>query len=109
MAAWHPLLHEICLIIVCNDGVGVGWRRYYAGKLNGALHIALFKATRSAAHKQQAISSLTEAAADWQAYTAVATGQYVYPQLLGRVSVLDLVGFSESVKADVEIAQRQSA
>ena len=78
--------------------------RYYSSKLCGATELALFKATSAAAHKASAVACLTEAVAHWQRYTALATSQYVYPQLLGRVQLLDLVGFLSDVKADLDRA-----
>ena len=41
----------------------------------------------------------------WKAYTALATQQYTYPQLLVRVTLLDIVGFTANVEADVKLAQ----
>jgi hypothetical protein len=79
--------------------------RYYAGKLCGATEIELFKATRLAAHKAAAVSCLQDAVGQWDNYRALATSQYVYPQLLGRVTLLDLVSFTSSVEADVALAQ----
>jgi hypothetical protein len=79
--------------------------RYYAGKLCGAMGIALYNATKDSAHRAQAVSCLQEGVTHWKAYTALAAQQYTYPQLLARVALLDIVGFTANVEADVQIAQ----
>ena len=78
--------------------------RYYSSKLCGATELAMFKATAAAAHKTAAVACLTEAVVHWTRYTALATSQYVYPQLLGRVQLLDLVAFLSDVQQDLALA-----
>ena len=79
--------------------------RYYAGKLCGATELGLYDATKDAAHKEKAVACLQEALTHWREYTALATAQYTYPQLLARVALLDIEGFTENVQADIRIAQ----
>lgn len=56
-------------------------------------------------HKDTAISCLKDGVAHWDQYVQLASGQYRYPQLLGRVSLLDIQGFAVEVAADVTIAE----
>lgn len=79
--------------------------RYYAGKLCGATELGLYDATKDAAHKRKAVACLQEALTHWKDYTAIATAQYIYPQLLARVALLDIEGFTKNVQADIKIAQ----
>jgi hypothetical protein len=79
--------------------------RYYASKLCGATELGLYKATKAASHKANAITCLQAGLTHWKHYTSLATAKYTYPQLLARVALLDLVGFTGSVEADIKIAQ----
>ncbi len=79
---------------------------YYASKLCGATELGLYDATKNSAHKEKAVTCLQEALTHWKEYTALATAQYTYPQLLARVAVLDLVEFTKNVQADIDMAQK---
>ena len=47
---------------------------------------------------------LQDGVAQWKAYAALASAQYSYPQLLARVRVLDVVGFTAGAERDVQLA-----
>ena len=78
---------------------------YYANKLCGATELGLYNATHTTSHKTNAIACLQNGLVAWQKYTALATSQYTYPQLLARVALLDLQAFTENVEADIQIAR----
>ena len=78
--------------------------RYYADKLCGATELGLLNATQQAAHRSRAVACLQDGVAQWKAYAAQASAQYSYPQLLARVRVLDVVGFTAGAERDVQLA-----
>ncbi|MBT3202076.1 MAG: hypothetical protein HN350_19410 [Phycisphaerales bacterium] len=63
--------------------------RYYADKIRGAAALAIFRADpKRKEYHTQAVTHLTDAIAEWEAYAKVAGGQY-RPQLLSRTHYLD--------------------
>jgi hypothetical protein len=79
--------------------------KYYAHKIRGATELELSRAKADAAHRQRAVHSLTEAAAAWRAYTALASAQYENPVWTNRVGSVDWVELTAEVDRDIAIAQ----
>lgn len=89
-----------------NDIEAMGFlAHYYAAKIRGAMALALFDKSGEAAHQQEAIRLLEEAARHWRHYAEVYSRQYVQPVLYNRVGFVDLPGFQGYVDADVAIAR----
>jgi hypothetical protein len=53
--------------------------RYYAHKIAGATHLALFRANQSPAAQAQAVAELEKALAKWKDYSAHARQRYKNP------------------------------
>jgi hypothetical protein len=69
----------------------------------------LFRATASAAHREGAVQSLTDAARSWRAYTAQARAQYRNPLWTNRVGIVDWAQLTVEVDQDIAIARAVSA
>ncbi|HTV22715.1 MAG TPA: hypothetical protein VMG12_28695 [Polyangiaceae bacterium] len=78
--------------------------QYYSAKIRGATSLALYRATRDAAHRERAIQSLTKAAQHWRAYTHQASLQYRNPVWTNRVGNVDWSELSAEVDKDIAIA-----
>ena len=76
---------------------------YYAEKILGAVDLAMFDRSGTAAQKESAVKHLQAALLHWKSYAAVATGQYK-PQLLTREGYVDLNALTAKVSADINIA-----
>ena len=57
--------------------------KYYAAKIRGATELALFRATRDAAHQALAVKHLEQRRCIWTAYAARVTAAY-WPALLDQ-------------------------
>jgi hypothetical protein len=79
--------------------------KYYAHKIRGATELALYRKSQDQAHQGAAVRELTQAAENWERYTATALTQYTNPVLLNRVGPCDWRGLTEEVWKDVEIAR----
>ena len=80
--------------------------KYYAAKIRGATHLALFRRSGEAEHKEAAIEHLTLAAAHWERYTALAAASYTNPLWTNRVGIVDWQELTREVHKDIEIARR---
>lgn len=81
--------------------------RYYADKIRGAAALAVFRAdARQAAYHRQAVTYLTEAVKDWEAYARVATAHY-RPQLFSRTHYMDWDRLLDDVRQEVQTVRRQ--
>jgi hypothetical protein len=79
--------------------------KYYGHKIRGATELALYRKSRNQAHQDAAIRELTQAAENWERYTATALTQYTNPVGLNRVGPCDWRGLTKEVWKDVEIAR----
>ena len=79
--------------------------RYYAGKIRGATHTAIYRVTGTESHKTLAVEALMKAVEEWKAYARVAS-RYYHPQLYARTQRLDWDEILTYVKKDVEIARK---
>jgi hypothetical protein len=79
--------------------------KYYAHKISGAAHLALFRETKKENNREEAISELEKALQAWERYTASALQQNKNPLWLNRVGIVDWEKITEWVKKDIEIAR----
>lgn len=96
-------LHSVLLDLVAMAHLG----RYYADKIRGAAELAIFRVDRNRtdAH-ERAVSAMTAAVSDWEAYAEAATTQYS-PQLYARTAHMDWWKRLEDVKAEVKYVEKQ--
>jgi hypothetical protein len=78
--------------------------KYYAAKIRGATELALFRATRVAAHQSAAVRHLEMAYQAWQRYTANSSSQYRNPLWTNRVGYVDWRELGEEARKDIAIA-----
>jgi hypothetical protein len=79
--------------------------RYYADKIRGAAELAVYRADKSRReYRRRAVSHLTNAVEEWEAYARIATSQYK-PQLFSRTHYMDWWKILEEVKKEAELAK----
>lgn len=77
---------------------------YYAEKTRGATALAFFEKTGKEQQREEAIAHLEIALEHWQRYAEVYDRQY-QPQHLTRIGKVDILGLTDCVVKDVEIAR----
>ncbi len=80
--------------------------KYYAHKINGATHLALYRKTKNKEDQAKAVEKLDMALVFWRKYTENAMKQYINPIWMKRVGMVDWVKFTDHVKNDIEIAKQ---
>lgn len=78
---------------------------YYAEKIRGACHLALFDSTGDEKDRTVALAHLERALAAWTHYAAVRDAQYV-PNFYARIGWIDITAMTKDVAADIDIARR---
>ncbi len=95
------------LMLTINDIQSMAYLgKYYAHKICGATHLALYREVKEKSNHDKAIIELTAALEYWKLYTASAMQQYKNPLWTNRVGYVDWVKLTEEVKNDIEIAGR---
>ena len=79
--------------------------RYYAHKIAGATHLALFRANQSPAAQAQAFSELEKSLVAWQEFSANARQRYLNPVWLKRVGSVDWEKAITNLEDDIAIAR----
>jgi len=79
--------------------------RYYADKIAGATHLALFRANQSPATQMQAVAELEKALAIWKEYSANARERYTNPIRMKRVGEVDWEKAIIDLENDIAIAR----
>jgi hypothetical protein len=79
--------------------------KYYAHKIAGATHLALYRATKNDEYQLKAVNELTLALDFWKKYTAQAIQQNKNPLWTNRVGYVDWEKTTELVAEDIEIAK----
>jgi hypothetical protein len=79
--------------------------KYYAHKISGATHLALFRESKQENSRMEAINELEKALQYWEQYTASALQKNKNPLWLNRVGIVDWEKITEWVKQDIEIAK----
>ncbi len=77
---------------------------YFADKIRGATHLAVFRATSDPDSQSQAIHRLVDAARHWYDYAGLALQHHKHPVWLNRVGFVDWRRNYEQVLEDVRIA-----
>ncbi|WP_396635727.1 glycoside hydrolase family 20 zincin-like fold domain-containing protein [Maribacter sp. R77961] len=78
--------------------------KYYAHKIAGATHLALFRETKNKEHQNRAVEELNLALDFWKKYTAQAMQQNKNPLWTNRVGYVDWEKTTKLVAEDIEIA-----
>ena len=77
---------------------------YYAQKVRGATHLAMYRWSGKEDDKTHAVAQLQKAIGYWEQYAETANAQY-HPQLYARTQELNWDALLEFVKKDVDIAR----
>lgn len=80
--------------------------KYYAFKIGGATHTALFRATGDNSEQQEAVGELSFALEFWKQYVGSAMQQYRNPLWTNRVGYVDWVKLTKEVEKDIEISRQ---
>lgn len=78
--------------------------KYYAHKITGATHYAVYKSTGNTFEQQKAIRELTNALESWKKFTALITKQNINQIWINRVGYVNWGKTTEWVKEDIKIA-----
>lgn len=81
--------------------------KYYAHKIDGAVHLALYRKTKNKEYQAKAVKELEMSLDFWQKYTDNARKQYINPIRMKRVGVSDWAKITEYAQKDIEIAKRE--
>ncbi len=79
--------------------------KYYAAKIRGATALAMYRATRTPAHQQEAVRELEKAQVFWLDYTARTGARYRNPFWTNRVGHVDWAELNGEVAGDIAIAR----
>ena len=79
---------------------------YYACKIAGALHLALYRENGDEQDRLTSVRQLEKALSAWQDYARVAMKQYL-PQVYARTRSTDLFAIEADVRKDIEIARQK--
>ena len=77
---------------------------YFADKIRGATHLAVFRETSDPDSQSQAINRLVDAARHWYDYAGLALQHHKHPVWLNRVGFVDWRRNYEQVLEDIRIA-----
>ena len=78
---------------------------YYAEKIMGAAELRIYNETEDTAWQESSIDHLKKAAAYFEQYANIISGNYV-PQFLSRVGYYNVNEILEEVKKDISVAER---
>tara|TARA_R110002096_G_scaffold9533_1_gene37561 strand:- start:70674 stop:72842 length:2169 start_codon:yes stop_codon:yes gene_type:complete len=81
--------------------------KYYAHKIAGSTHLALYRKSEDKKYQLAAIEELTKALTFWEKYTNQALKQNHNPLWTNRVGIVDWEQTTEWVKQDIEIANSE--
>jgi hypothetical protein len=79
--------------------------KYYAEKIRGSTHLALFRATKDRKYQEASVEELTHALDFWKQYTQAALVQNINPLWTNRVGYVDWDKIKEWVAEDIELAR----
>jgi hypothetical protein len=79
--------------------------RYYAAKIRGSTHLAVYRKRSDRKHQREAVSELTRALEHWKAYAKLMTGRYRSPVWMNRVGYVDWHKLTRDAERDVAIAR----
>jgi hypothetical protein len=80
--------------------------KYYAHKISGATHLAVYRETKEIEAQREAVVQLTSALDYWKLYTTSAMQRYKNPLWTNRVGHVDWMKLTEEVKHDIEISRQ---
>lgn len=79
--------------------------KYYAHKIAGSTHLALYRQTRVPGSQDAAVKELEKALDFWKQYAAAALRQNINPLWTNRVGHVDWAKTTEWVRQDIEISK----
>ncbi|MEL6925406.1 MAG: carbohydrate-binding family 6 protein, partial [Bacteroidota bacterium] len=79
--------------------------KYYAHKIEGATHLALFRDTAQPEAQDQSVKALTDALNYWQQYASESGQRYKNPIWTNRVGHVDWQKTTQWVQQDIDIAR----
>ena len=79
--------------------------RYYAAKIRGATELALYRATRDAAHQALALTHLEQAVGFWSRYSTQLRALYGPRLWTNRVGYVDWAELDAEVRHDIDLAR----
>jgi hypothetical protein len=79
--------------------------KYYAHKIAGSTHYAMYKSTGNNLHQEKAINELTLAFESWKEYVKLSNAQNINRMLTNRVGYVDFEKTTEWVEQDIEIVK----
>lgn len=82
---------------------------YYAAKTEGTIDWQVGIKSKNSSACDSAVFHLQDAVGHWRQYAALASEAYITPQLLGRVGLMDWVGFTNGTQQDVATAKQTCA
>lgn len=80
--------------------------KYYAHKIAGATHIALYREIKDQKHQKMAVEELTTALDFWKKYVSLTLQQNKNPLWTNRVGHVDFNKITAGVENDIEIAKK---
>lgn len=81
--------------------------KYYAHKIAGATHIALYREIEDQKHQKMAVEELTTALDFWKKYVSLTLQQNKNPLWTNRVGHVDFNKITAGVENDIEIAKKR--
>ena len=81
--------------------------RYYGFKISGSANLALYRDSREAKYKKEALEQLDLALGAWNAYTETALKQNINPLWTARVGNVDWKQIAEWVAMDIDIVRAE--
>eukprot|EP00041_Stephanoeca_diplocostata_P014394 m.261011 g.261011 ORF g.261011 m.261011 type:complete len:806 (+) comp19685_c0_seq1:259-2676(+) len=82
---------------------------YYAAKTEGTIEWQQGIQSKNSTTCEKGVQSLQAAISLWKQYAMLASEAYVSPQLLGRVGLMDWIGFTNGTMDDVATAKQSCA
>jgi len=79
--------------------------KYYAYKITGSTHVAMYRETKDPEDQEKAITALTNALDCWKRFADSALAQNKNPLWTNRVGYVDWVKTTGWVEHDIEIAK----
>lgn len=81
--------------------------KYYAFKISGSTHVALYWNTKDKKFQDQTVKELKMALDYWKKYTNNAMKQYIKPMWMKYAGMADWVNFIDYAEKDLEIAKQK--
>jgi hypothetical protein len=81
--------------------------KYYAHKIAGSTHVAMYRETKDKKYQDQSIGELENALKFWKLYTETAMQEHINPIWTNRVGHVDWIKAIQFAEMDIEIAKQE--